>query len=66
MSAALVVLAAAGIGGRVSPASVFLTQRGAERGWTREHERTERHRQEDQVRQGIPGCSRNGVPRARD
>ncbi|WP_406357976.1 hypothetical protein OHB56_35865 [Streptomyces sp. NBC_01635] len=50
MSTALVALAAAVIGGGVSLASVFLTQRSAERGWTREHERTERHRQEDQVR----------------
>ncbi|MFF8102852.1 hypothetical protein ACF07S_24440 [Streptomyces sp. NPDC016640] len=51
MGTALVALAAAVIGGGVSLASVFLTQRGAERGWVRDHERIERHRREDQVRQ---------------
>jgi hypothetical protein len=51
MGAALLALAAAVIGGGVSLASVLLTQRGAERGWVREHERIERHRREDLVRQ---------------
>ncbi|MGW5971743.1 hypothetical protein [Streptomyces sp. NPDC055186] len=51
MSTALVALAAAVLGSGVSLTSVFLTQRGAERGWIREHQRIERHRQEDQVRQ---------------
>ncbi|MET7290589.1 hypothetical protein ABZS79_00245 [Streptomyces griseoloalbus] len=51
MGTALVALVAAVIGGGVSLASVFLTQRGAERGWVRDHERIERHRREDQVRQ---------------
>lgn len=51
MGAALLALAAALIGGGVSLASVFLTQRGAERGWAREQERIERHRQEDRVRE---------------
>ncbi|MFJ3336853.1 hypothetical protein [Streptomyces sp. NPDC086766] len=44
-------LAAAVIGGGVSLASVFLAQRGTERGWVREHERIERHREEDRIRE---------------
>ncbi|OKK14108.1 hypothetical protein AMK33_04785 [Streptomyces sp. CB02400] len=51
MGAALLALAAAVIGGGVSLASVLLTQRSAERGWTREHERIERHREEDRIRE---------------
>ncbi|GHA80499.1 hypothetical protein GCM10010330_38290 [Streptomyces tendae] len=51
MGAALLALAAAVIGGGVSLVSVLLTQRGAERGWSREHERIERHRQEDRIRE---------------
>ncbi|MFI1423101.1 hypothetical protein ACH4VX_35110 [Streptomyces sp. NPDC020731] len=51
MGAALLALAAAVIGGGVSLASVFLAQRGAERGWAREHERIERHRREDRIRE---------------
>ncbi|MFF8881858.1 hypothetical protein [Streptomyces flaveolus] len=51
MGAALLALAAAVIGGGVSLASVLLAQRGVERGWSREHERIERHRQEDRVRE---------------
>ncbi|WP_432083221.1 hypothetical protein [Streptomyces sp. WAC 04229] len=51
MGAALLALAAAVIGGGVSLSSVLLAQRGAERGWSREQERIERHRQEDRIRE---------------
>lgn len=51
MGAALLALAAAVIGGGISLASVLLTQRSAERGWAREHERIERHREEDRIRE---------------
>ncbi|MFK4599548.1 hypothetical protein [Streptomyces pristinaespiralis] len=51
MSATWVALAAAVIGGAVSLISVLLAQRGAERGWSRDHQRMERHRDEDRVRE---------------
>lgn len=50
MGTAILTLAAALIGSAVSLASVFVTQRYAQQVHRRDHERIERHRQEDLVR----------------
>ncbi|MFC9269063.1 hypothetical protein ACFTXJ_14985 [Streptomyces zhihengii] len=47
---AWLAIVTAGIGGVVSLASMLLAQRGTERYQAREHERQERHREEDRVR----------------
>lgn len=50
MGTAILTLAAAVIGGAVSLASVLVTQRYSQQVHLREHERIERHRQEDLIR----------------